>query len=140
MHVYRSNELCNCNNCVLKKKSQFAIIKVVLRYSMLIHLSRYSACIHCILIYTLSYPFLPRSLPLPSTELVQSCRDIGEETLRFLAVLKQERPGSGTIATGANSLQKSIRTLGRLAEVCLTHSPLWPVSFPNPIPGMGMEL
>ena len=42
---------------------------------------------------------------------------IGEDTLKFMAILKQEKPGSGTIASGANDLQKAIRALGRLAEV-----------------------
>jgi len=35
----------------------------------------------------------------------------------FLSVLKLEKPGSGKIASGANDLQKMIRTLQRNASV-----------------------
>lgn len=50
-------------------------------------------------------------------ELLSSCRHIGEEGLKLLAVLKQKNPGSGNIASSTNSVQKSIRNLTRLVEV-----------------------
>ncbi len=50
-------------------------------------------------------------------ELIEACKAIGEETLKFLSVLKIEKPGSGKIASGANDLQKSIRVLQRNANV-----------------------
>lgn len=50
-------------------------------------------------------------------ELLSSCRQIGEEGLKLLAVLKQKQPGSGNIASSTNLVQKSIRSLTRLVEV-----------------------
>lgn len=52
-------------------------------------------------------------------ELLSSCRQIGEEGLKLLAVLKQKNPGSGNIASSTNSVQKSIRSLTRLVEVSI---------------------
>lgn len=49
-------------------------------------------------------------------KLLSSCRHIGEEGLKLLAVLKQKNPGSGNIASSTNSVQKSIRNLTRLVE------------------------
>lgn len=48
-------------------------------------------------------------------KLTQASRSVGEDALQYLSILKQEKPGSGTIAAGANSLQKTIRTVERLA-------------------------
>ena len=42
---------------------------------------------------------------------------IGETALKFMSILKLEKPGSGKIASGANDLQKFIRTLQRNATV-----------------------
>lgn len=50
-------------------------------------------------------------------ELVDNCKSVGEDSLKFLAVLKLEKPGSGKIAAGANDLQKTIRTLQRNTTV-----------------------
>jgi hypothetical protein len=50
-------------------------------------------------------------------ELVEDCQGVGEESLKFLSILKQEKPGSGKIAAGANDLQTSIRGLQRKANV-----------------------
>ena len=52
-----------------------------------------------------------------STELEESTQTIGEQCLEYLSVLKREKPGSGTIASAGNALQKTIRGLGRLAGV-----------------------
>ena len=51
------------------------------------------------------------------TELEESTQTIGEQCLEYLSVLKKEKPGSGTIASAGNALQKTIRSLGRLAGV-----------------------
>ena len=48
---------------------------------------------------------------------MESSHGIGNEALQFLGVLKQEKPGSGTIASGANGLQKAIQALNREAGV-----------------------
>ena len=48
---------------------------------------------------------------------MEDCKGVGEESLKFLAVLKLEKPGSGKIAAGASELQKSIRGLQRKADV-----------------------
>ena len=56
---------------------------------------------------------------LCTLELLSSCRQIGEEGLKLLGVLKQKQPGSGNIAASTNSVQKSIRSLTRLVEVCI---------------------
>ena len=50
-------------------------------------------------------------------ELVKECKTIGEESLKFLSILKLDRPGSGKISSGANDLQKSIRALQRKTNV-----------------------
>ena len=42
---------------------------------------------------------------------------IGEESLKFLSILKMQKPGSGKIASGANDLQKLILTLQRNVTV-----------------------
>ena len=52
-------------------------------------------------------------------ELEENAQAIGESCLRYLSVLKREKPGSGTIASAGNDLQKTIRGLGRLAGVRL---------------------
>lgn len=54
-----------------------------------------------------------------TVELLSSCRQIGNEGLKLLAVLKQKQPGSGNIASSTNSVQKSIRSLTRLVEVSI---------------------
>ena len=61
-------------------------------------------------------------------ELEETAQTVGEQCLEYLSVLKKEKPGSGTIASAGNSLQKSIRSLGRLAGVSLPLSlcGLWP--------------
>ena len=51
------------------------------------------------------------------SELMDSCRAVGRDALAFLSVLKLEKPGSGKIASGANDLQKTIRSLQRNASV-----------------------
>ena len=56
-------------------------------------------------------------LSLPLTELVSSSESVGQDALKFLHVLKKEKPGSGSIAASANDLQKVIRQLERLAGV-----------------------
>ena len=48
---------------------------------------------------------------------MEDCHGVGEESLKFLSILKQEKPGSGKIAAGANTLQTSIRALQRKANV-----------------------
>ncbi|CAI7993005.1 Huntingtin-interacting protein 1 [Geodia barretti] len=48
-------------------------------------------------------------------KLEESTQTIGEQCLEYLSVLKREKPGSGTIASAGNALQKTIRGLGRLA-------------------------
>jgi huntingtin interacting protein 1 len=48
-------------------------------------------------------------------KLEESTQTIGEQCLEYLSVLKKEKPGSGTIASAGNALQKTIRSLGRLA-------------------------
>ena len=48
---------------------------------------------------------------------MEGCKAVGEESLKFLSVLKLEKPGSGKIASGANDVQKSIRALQRKADV-----------------------
>lgn len=50
-------------------------------------------------------------------ELVEDCRGVGDESLKFLSILKLEKPGSGKIASAANDLQTSIRALQRKANV-----------------------
>ena len=50
-------------------------------------------------------------------ELKASSQQIGQNALKFLEVLKKEKPGSGNIAASANDVQKSIRQLERLAGV-----------------------
>lgn len=50
-------------------------------------------------------------------ELVEDSKAIGEDSLKFLAVLKMDKPGSGKIASGANDLHKSIRALQRNTTV-----------------------
>lgn len=50
-------------------------------------------------------------------ELEENAQAIGQSSLQYLSVLKCEKPGSGTIASAANDLQKTIRGLGRLAGV-----------------------
>lgn len=52
-----------------------------------------------------------------AAELVEDCKGVGEESLKFLSVLKLKKPGSGRIASGASHLQKSIRALQRKADV-----------------------
>ena len=42
---------------------------------------------------------------------------MGQAALKFLEVLKKEKTGSGTIASQANKVQKSIRGLERMAAV-----------------------
>ena len=42
---------------------------------------------------------------------------VGQVALKFLEVLKKEKTGSGTIASKANEMQKSIRGLERMAAV-----------------------
>ena len=54
-----------------------------------------------------------------TVELLSSCRQIGNEGLKLLAVLKQKQPGSGNIASSTHSVQKSIRSLTRLVEVSI---------------------
>ena len=54
---------------------------------------------------------------LHHTELMNSSEAIGGDALKFLEVLKKEKPGSGSIAASANDLQKVIRQLERLAGV-----------------------
>lgn len=49
------------------------------------------------------------------TKLMSSSEAIGADALKFLQVLKKEKPGSGSIAASANDLQKLIRQLERLA-------------------------
>ena len=51
------------------------------------------------------------------SELMDSCRAVGRDALAFLSVLKLEKPGSGKIASGANDLQKTIRSLQRNTSV-----------------------
>lgn len=48
---------------------------------------------------------------------MSSSETIGGDALKFLQVLKREKPGSGSIAASANDLQKVIRQLERLAGV-----------------------
>ena len=48
---------------------------------------------------------------------MSSSEAIGADALKFLQVLKKEKPGSGSIAASANDLQKVIRQLERLAGV-----------------------
>lgn len=48
---------------------------------------------------------------------MNSSEAIGGDALKFLEVLKKEKPGSGSIAASANDLQKVIRQLERLAGV-----------------------
>ena len=48
---------------------------------------------------------------------MSSSEAIGADALKFLQVLKKEKPGSGSIAASANDLQKLIRQLERLAGV-----------------------
>ena len=57
-------------------------------------------------------------------ELEENAQAIGQLCLQYLSVLKREKPGSGSIASAGNDLQKSIRSLGRLAGVrtCRTDS------------------
>ena len=55
--------------------------------------------------------------PPLSPELIGTSKAVGEDALKYLGILKQEKPGSGAIASGANDVQKSIRSLGRLAGV-----------------------
>lgn len=50
-------------------------------------------------------------------ELVEDCKNVGEGSLKFLGILKLEKPGSGNIASRASSLQASIRALQRKADV-----------------------
>lgn len=50
-------------------------------------------------------------------ELVGSCKTVGQTALKFLEVLKQQKVGSGDIASQANDVQKSIRALQRLTGV-----------------------
>lgn len=50
-------------------------------------------------------------------ELEENAQTIGQSSLQYLSILKREKPGSGTIASAANDLQKTIRSLGRLAGV-----------------------
>ena len=60
-------------------------------------------CLHCIVFHP--------------AELMSSSEAIGGDALKFLQVLKKEKPGSGSIAASANDLQKVIRQLERLAGV-----------------------
>ena len=55
--------------------------------------------------------------PRLAVELVEDCKSVGEGSLKFLGILKLEKPGSGNIASGASSLQASIRALQRKADV-----------------------
>lgn len=48
-------------------------------------------------------------------KLEENAQAIGQSSLQYLSVLKREKPGSGTIASAANDVQKIIRSLGRLA-------------------------
>ena len=50
-------------------------------------------------------------------ELTQSSCTVGDETLKLLQVLKQEKLSSGQIFAAGNSLQKAIKSLTRQAEV-----------------------
>ena len=50
---------------------------------------------------------------------MNSSEAIGQDALKFLQVLKKEKPGSGSIAASANDLQKVIRQLERQAGVRL---------------------
>ena len=68
----------------------------------------------------INFPSPPPPPPPPTSELTQASRSVGEDALQYLSILKQEKPGSGTIAAGANSLQKTIRTVERLAGVSVT--------------------
>lgn len=52
-------------------------------------------------------------------ELKSSSETVGQDALKFLGVLKKEKPGSGNIAASANEVQKAIRQLERLAGVRL---------------------
>ena len=52
-------------------------------------------------------------------ELKSSSETVGQDALKFLGVLKKEKPGSGNIAASANDVQKAIRQLERLAGVGL---------------------
>ena len=54
-------------------------------------------------------------------ELKSSSETVGQDALKFLGVLKKEKPGSGSIAASANEVQKAIRQLERLAGVRLTN-------------------
>ena len=54
-------------------------------------------------------------------ELEENAQTIGQSSLQYLSILKREKPGSGTIASAANDLQKTIRSLGRLAGVNSTY-------------------
>ena len=55
------------------------------------------------------------------TELEETAQAIGQSCLQYLSVLKREKPGSGTLASSGNDLQKIIRSLGRLAGVRKYH-------------------
>lgn len=50
-------------------------------------------------------------------ELKKCSESIGQDALKFLQLLKKEKPGSGNIAASANDIQKSIRQLERFAGV-----------------------
>lgn len=53
-------------------------------------------------------------------KLIDCCKAVGEECLKFLSILKMEKPGSGKIASGANDLQTSIRALQRNTSELVT--------------------
>ena len=57
-------------------------------------------------------------------ELKTSSEMVGQDTLKFLEVIKREKPGSGNIAASANDIQKAIRQLERLAGVSCSMSSL----------------
>lgn len=55
--------------------------------------------------------------PAIVVELRSASEAVGQDALKFLGVLKKEKPGSGNIAASANEVQKAIRQLERLAGV-----------------------
>ena len=50
-------------------------------------------------------------------ELTQSSCTVGDETLKLLQILKQEKLSSGQVFAAGNLLQKTIKLLTRQAEV-----------------------
>lgn len=64
--------------------------------------------------------------------LVEASEAIGRDTLALLDVLKREKPGSGSIASAANTLQTTIRALERKATVRKDCMSLWQHKNENP--------